>query len=72
MGGSGELWSLGPVDLCRSVKDEKRGAAEIEPWPGAACIRHHQRHVSKGQQPYHNIRHSASSAESWVTFIWLL
>lgn len=37
----------GPVDHCRSVKDEKGGAAETEPWPGAACT--HHRHVSKAQ-----------------------
>lgn len=36
-----------PEDLCRSVKDEKGGAAEIEPWPRAACTHHHHHHVSK-------------------------
>lgn len=47
IGGGDEEWSLGPVDVRRSVKDEKGGAAETEPWPGAACTHHHHRHVSR-------------------------
>lgn len=64
--------SPGPVGLCRSVKDEKRGAAEIEPWPRAAGARPLHHHVSKANS-LNTVSHILFQVqEQSATFIWLL
>lgn len=58
----------GPVDPCWSGKDERRAAAEIELWPGAACTRHHRRRVSKDNNL--NTVSDILFQVSCGTFIW--